>query len=97
MSLTIARLDELLQWSRDHDCPMGIEVALDYARERAARERCEAALVEHWCIDLTGHPGECRAEAWNYEGGASQGCIKGVWCPTPTAAYLALAEELEKR
>jgi hypothetical protein len=65
---------------------------LDYARERAARERCEALLPEPAEIWLSHEPDG----KWLV---GAEGCDGGLpWIgATPTEAYLALAGALEKR
>ena len=95
MSLTLEQLDWFARndWSRD-DYQGEVEVALpdliEYARERAARERCEAL----WDGDIDTDKQGPKIRAWAWHGSLVQCSASGS---TFTEAYLALAAELEKR
>jgi hypothetical protein len=89
MTLTLAQLD-----TQTAD-EIGSDVLIEYARERAARERCEALLK----------PGD-RTELIRYGNGTYSVVITrsfpndmtfGDAADSPTEAYLALAMALETR
>ena len=68
-------------------------VATDYARERAAREACEAAMGGGVGLVTISEPTPVRYRAVNwYPTGRED-----EWFPTPTAAYLALYQALKER
>ena len=111
MSLTIARLDEMAAENRRHFVDLEPEnmeeveaqirewlATIDYARERAAREKCEAVGQKPGLVSLiaiANADDTCRYLAeWivPFITLASSGEYE-----TPTAAYLALVEALAKR
>ncbi len=71
----------------------GVEKLVEYAKERAAREACEALKPpEAYGVDLDRRDGYYLA--WIWEGSTTVGRGKGI---TPTSAYLALAKALKGR
>jgi hypothetical protein len=105
--LTLDQLDDLDQRS---ELPTleELDTLVEYARERAARERCEALLPKGWHLsDIEMHR---MGEGYQWLATASLACssdglfgcagfqeIIGDHGITPTAAYLALAEALVQR
>ena len=79
--------------------PCSTSFLIDYARERAARERCEALLSDPedvlWCDQVHGAPDGYRyiATVVRYKGGPNP----SAYGPTPYEAYLALAAALVPR
>jgi hypothetical protein len=111
MSLTIERLDELaVDQIAFHDATwQELHEAIDYARERAARERCEALLPEDWMLRLEVHGDRIDFYAaiasysyslrhYRQNVGSARFCpFEMAHAASPAEAYLALAEALEAR
>jgi hypothetical protein len=91
MSVTIERLDEMGCLLDDRD--KYLAELFDYARERAARERCLKLMPKLARLCLHGSFGESAYKAVADE---SIGFAEASGA-TPTDAYLALAAALEKR
>ena len=111
MSLTIERLNRIAE---DPTAFGSVSPALymelvDYARERAAREKCEALLPENWMLRLDVHADRLdfytAIASYSYSLRHYREHVGPArFCPfemeheaTPTEAYLALAEVLAKR
>ena len=99
---------ELLEAAKDKECfvptPEVLEALVEYARERAAREACEAAKPGGSAIWLycNEYEGEVTYEALcirlipGSDPAKSDVYVQG-FAPTLTAAYLVLRDKLEKR
>jgi hypothetical protein len=92
-TLTLERLDEIASWFEENET---FQAVIGYARERAARERCEALLPKKWRLLLSPyHPTSWEVYAYNTDTPENSTWV--YFGSTPTEAYLALAAALETR
>ena len=93
MSLTLERLDQLAgEYLAESEALSEWDTLIEYARERAAREACTAAAPTYRLHVCQTGDGRWFASPLDDRG---LGVATGI-APTPTAAYLALKEDLGK-